>query len=39
VVKILNEKGAFLLKGGVSEVAKYLDVSEATIYRYLNKIK
>jgi predicted transcriptional regulator YheO len=39
VVKKLNEKGAFLLKGGVSEVAKYLDVSEATIYRYLNKIK
>jgi predicted transcriptional regulator YheO len=39
VVKKLNEKGAFLLKGGVSEVAKYLDASEATIYRYLNKIK
>ncbi len=39
VVKKLNEKGAFLLKGGVSEVAKYLDVSEATIYRYLHKIK
>ncbi|WP_245640321.1 helix-turn-helix transcriptional regulator [Neobacillus massiliamazoniensis] len=39
VVKKLNDKGAFLLKGGVSEVAKYLDVSEATIYRYLNKIK
>lgn len=39
VVKKLNEKGAFLLKGGVSEVAKHLDASEATIYRYLNKIK
>ncbi|USK36777.1 PAS domain-containing protein (plasmid) [Bacillus sp. F19] len=39
VVKKLNERGAFLLKGGVCEVAKYLDASEATIYRYLNKIK
>lgn len=39
VVRKLNEKGVFLLKGGVSEVAKHLEASEATIYRYLNKIK
>lgn len=39
IVRKLNEKGVFLLKGGVSEVAKHLDASEATIYRYLNKIK
>lgn len=39
VIKKLNDKGVFLLKGGVSEVAKHLKASEATIYRYLNKIK
>ncbi|MGG2094862.1 helix-turn-helix domain-containing protein [Bacillus sp. S13(2024)] len=39
VIKKLNDKGVFLLKGGVSEVAKYLKASEATIYRYLNKVK
>lgn len=39
IVKELNDKGIFLLKGGVSEVAKHLDTSDATIYRYLAKIK
>jgi len=39
VVKHLNEKGLFLLKGGLSELAKRLHVSEPTIYRYHNKIK
>lgn len=39
VVRELNEKGVFLLKGGVAEVAKHLETSETTIYRYLNKIK
>lgn len=39
VVKILNEKGIFLIKGAVSEVAEALKASEATIYRYLAKIK
>lgn len=39
VIKKLNDKGVFLLKGGVSEVAKHLKASEATIYRYLNKVK
>ncbi len=38
IVKILNNRGIFLLKNGVSEVAKRLNTSEATIYRYLNKI-
>ncbi|WP_422444782.1 helix-turn-helix transcriptional regulator [Thermoanaerobacterium sp. DL9XJH110] len=37
IVQQLNEKGVFLLKGAVSEVAKHLKVSENTIYRYLNK--
>jgi predicted transcriptional regulator YheO len=34
----LNQKGIFLLKGAVSEIAKHLKVSEPTIYRYLNKV-
>ncbi|MFT8321929.1 MAG: PAS domain-containing protein [Bacillus sp. (in: firmicutes)] len=38
IIKQLNEQGIFLIKGSVSEVAKYLKTSEATIYRYLNKI-
>lgn len=38
IVKILNKRGIFLLKNGVFEVAKRLNTSEATIYRYLNKI-
>lgn len=38
-VKQLNEQGVFLLKGGVMQVAKVLNVSEPTIYRYLQKIK
>lgn len=35
VVDILNEKGVFLLKGTIADVAQYLEVSEQTIYRYL----
>jgi predicted transcriptional regulator YheO len=34
-VDTLNQKGVFLLKGIVAEVASRLDVSEQTIYRYL----
>jgi predicted transcriptional regulator YheO len=37
IVRQLNEKGVFLLKGAVSEVAKHLRVSENTIYRYLSR--
>jgi len=37
VVEALNDKGVFLLKGTISEVAQRLDVSEQTIYRYLKK--
>lgn len=38
-VKKLNEHGLFLLKGGLVAVANSMNVSEATIYRYLNKVK
>lgn len=39
VVRRLNENGLFLLKGGLNELAKRMQVSEPTIYRYLNKLK
>jgi predicted transcriptional regulator YheO len=35
LVDALNDRGVFLLKGVVSEVADRLEVSEQTIYRYL----
>lgn len=35
VVEVLNKKGVFQLKGNVREVAKRLDISEKTLYRYL----
>ncbi len=39
VIEKLNEEGIFLIKGVVSEVATALKVSEASVYRYLGKIK
>ena len=38
IVRILDDKGIFMLKGAVSYVAELLHSSEATIYRYLNDI-
>lgn len=38
IVRSLNKKGVFLIKGTVSEVAVQLCTSEASIYRYLSKI-
>lgn len=37
VVETLNQKGIFQLKGNIIEVAKRLDISEKTLYRYLKK--
>lgn len=39
IVDALNQGGLFILKGSVSEVASQLGTSEATIYRYLSKLK
>lgn len=39
IVDELNENGLFLLKGGIAVLAERLEVSEPTVYRYLNKIK
>ncbi len=38
VVKYLQDKGTFKVKGAIALVAKKLDVSEPTIYRYLKKM-
>lgn len=37
IVQELNNKGVFLLKGSVSDVAEQLQISETTVYRYLHK--
>ncbi|MHB1652051.1 MAG: helix-turn-helix transcriptional regulator [Desulfitobacteriaceae bacterium] len=39
LVGILEEKGAFLIKGAVDYVAIVLGVSKFTIYNYLNKVR
>jgi predicted transcriptional regulator YheO len=39
VVKIADEKGAFLIKGAITQIAKEIDVSRFTIYNYLEEIK
>ncbi|WP_100486968.1 helix-turn-helix transcriptional regulator [Sporolactobacillus pectinivorans] len=39
IIERLNENGIFLLKGTVSIVANELSTSEASIYRYLSKVK
>ena len=38
VVKYLQAKGTFKVKGAIALVAEKLDVSEPTIYRYLKKM-
>ena len=39
IIRQMNAKGIFLLKGAVTEVARQLEVSEATIYRYISIIR
>lgn len=38
IIKRLNDYGFFKIKGGISELAKTFECSEATVYRYLTKI-
>ncbi|MCI8623393.1 MAG: hypothetical protein HFG26_06985 [Provencibacterium sp.] len=38
VIRALYDKGVFLIKGAVPEVAQALSCSEATVYRYLSKL-
>ena len=39
IVENLHRAGLFSMKGAVSEVAAQLGASEATVYRYLSKLK
>ncbi len=39
IVKMLDQKGAFLIKGAIDYVAKILCVSRYTIYNYLDEIR
>lgn len=39
IVENLNDMGFFLIKGAVSETAKHLNCSDATIYRYMSKLE
>lgn len=39
IMKRLEEKGAFLFKGAIPIIANKLQISEATTYRYLAKLK
>lgn len=38
IVHSLDQKGIFLVKGAISELAAVLQTTETTIYRYLNKL-
>lgn len=39
IIKRLDDKGIFLIKGAVNIVSEKMDSSQASIYRYLNMIK
>lgn len=38
LIRMLDEKGVFLMKGSITELAKILHTSETSIYRYINKL-
>ncbi|MFJ5621663.1 transcriptional regulator [Peribacillus loiseleuriae] len=38
LIQMLDEKGTFLLKGSIAELAKILHTSETSIYRYISKL-
>ncbi|MEM7326557.1 MAG: helix-turn-helix domain-containing protein [Actinomycetota bacterium] len=39
VVRMMEEQGAFLLRGAVDDIARIMGVSRITIYNYLNAIE
>ena len=39
IIRALNANGLFMLKGAVARVAEELDISEPSVYRYLQKVK
>ncbi len=39
LIKFMDEKGIFLMKGSVEKVASMLGISKVTVYSYLDEIK
>lgn len=39
IIRNLNSKGIFNIKGSIAIVAKFLNMSEPSVYRYLQKLK
>lgn len=39
VIEVLNQRGAFLVKGAIEEVARLMETSVPTIYRYLKEAR
>ncbi len=39
VVRMLDQRGAFLLRGAVDDIAEIMGVSRITIYNYLNALE
>ena len=39
VVRKAEEKGAFLIKGAINQIAQAISVSRYTIYNYLEELK
>ena len=39
IIRFMDEKGIFLMKGSVDKVAKRLEISKVTVYSYLDEIK
>ncbi|WP_158587452.1 helix-turn-helix transcriptional regulator [Neobacillus notoginsengisoli] len=38
LIRLLDEKGTFLLKGSIAELARILQTSETSVYRYISKL-
>lgn len=38
LIRTLEEKGTFLIKGSITELARILNTTETSIYRYINKL-
>lgn len=38
IISILNDKGIFLLKNAIKQVARQIHCSPASVYRYINKL-
>lgn len=39
IVEVLDEKGVFLIKGAVDDVANAIGVSRYSVYNYLDEIR